>query len=114
MGWDQTQEEDNVTDFRRFVAVLLATAMISTLSLVALAYSQTVSKQCPTSGSGFTSRATVLNTQTHTKTGFVDAQYSYSGVQSRTKSWGYGFTGWQSATINSANPIQSASASCPV
>ena len=97
----------------RVTTAVVTLFVVFGLALPALAYQENVYADCGSFG-GFSSFGTVLNHQTHKKSGFSDQIYGpYSGTQTKSHSWGTGFTGWESATVASGNPIQDAWANCP-
>lgn len=100
---------------KRVACLAVVLAMVVAFPLAAVADTRNVSAYCPTSAPGgfFRSTGTVLNYQKHSKSGFVDQVWSYTGVQTKTKTWGGGFIGFQSAVLWSPNIFSSAYATCP-
>jgi len=101
---------------KRIACLLVVLAMVAAFPLAAVADTRNVSAYCPTSAPGgyFRSTGTVLNYQKHSKSGFVPQEWSYSGqTLTKTKNWGGGFIGYQSAVLFSPNTFSSAYANCP-
>jgi hypothetical protein len=100
---------------RRLTALAVVLAMVVAFPLAAMADTRNVSAYCPASAPGgfFRSTGTVLNYQKHSKSGFVPQEWNYTGVLTKTKNWGGGFIGLQSAVLFSPNTFSSAYATCP-
>lgn len=100
---------------KKVASLVVVLAMVVAFPLTAAADTRNVSAYCPTSAPGgfFRSTGTVLNYQKHSKSGFVPQEWVYSGVLTKTKTWGGGFIGFQSAVLTSPNTFSSAYATCP-
>ena len=101
---------------KKLLSLVVAVALVVVLPVAAVADTRNVYADCGSSspGGSFLSTGRALNYQKHSKSGFVPAEWSYSGqTLTKTKNWGGGFTGVQSATLTSPNTFSTAYASCP-